>query len=138
MSRNVGIWVDHRHALVVQLLPDGETVNEIVSDIEKHVRESGGHRTNTPYGPQDASAGDKNDRRFDEHLHRYYDEVIKSLDIGDQVIILGPGEAKTELKSRISAKQPRLRIIAVETTDKMREAELVKHVRESFTAHASE
>lgn len=44
MQKIIGIWVDHKKAVIATLNQAGETksIREIQSDLERHVRLSGG------------------------------------------------------------------------------------------------
>jgi hypothetical protein len=74
MKRDVGLWIDHRKAVIVIVADDGEETKLIESDMEKHVRFASG-------SDEDGSAEDMRDRHFVNHLGRYYDRVIEC--IGD-------------------------------------------------------
>lgn len=61
MKKYIGIWVDHKKAVIVtKKQPERSyeedveiAVTQISSDVERKVRLSGGSRTrNTPWGPQ--------------------------------------------------------------------------------------
>jgi hypothetical protein len=41
MKKEIGLWIDHRKAVVVIVSDEGEEVREITSNMEKHVRFSG-------------------------------------------------------------------------------------------------
>jgi len=43
----------------------------------------------------------RRDRRFGEHLHQYYAEVVAAIHDANSILILGPGEAKGELEKRL-------------------------------------
>lgn len=132
MAENLGVWVDHRTAILVHILPEGEQIEQIDSGVEKHVREAGGSRSSTPYGPQDISAGNRHKRKRTQQLNRYYDELIERLEKADKFVILGPGEAKGELEKRIANKQLRQRLQGVESADKMTRPQLAAKVRSYF------
>ena len=132
MGMNLGVWIDHRKAVLVRLSPSGEEIEEIPSEVEKHVRASGGSRSATPYGPQDIAAGDRVDRKYAQHLNRFYDEVITHFDQAEAIFILGPGEAKQELEKRIDDRAMRGRIVAIESCDKMTTPQLAAKVRNYF------
>jgi hypothetical protein len=132
MGMNLGVWIDHRKAVLVRLSPSGEEIEEIPSEVEKHVRASGGSRSATPYGPQDIAAGDRVDRKYVQHLNRFYDEVITHFDQAEAIFILGPGEAKQELEKRIDDRAMRGRIVAIESCDKMTTPQLAAKVRNYF------
>jgi len=124
MKRNVGVWIDHRKAVIVSLTEKGEEIHEIASDMEKHVRYSG--------GAQEASAEDQRDKRFTGHLNKYYDKVVLCLRDADSILILGPGEAKGEFEKRLIAESSSARIVGIETVDKMSYGQISTKVYEHF------
>jgi stalled ribosome rescue protein Dom34 len=130
MKRDVGVWIDHRKAVIVNLRDQGEEIREIPSDVEKHVRFSG--------GAQVVSAEDQRDRRFTGHLDKYYDKVVSCIRDADSILILGPGEAKGEFEKRLRAESFGARIVSIETMDKMNYHDLATKVREHFLNSAEE
>lgn len=125
MEREIGLWIDHRKALIVIIGAEGQEVREITSHMEKHVRFSGN-------GAQDGSSEDQRDRQFWGHLDGYYDRVIDIIHDGDSIHIFGPGEAKGELVKRLKSKRPSGRIVTVETVDKMTDNQIAAKVRGAF------
>jgi len=45
MKRKVGLWIDHRKAVIVAITDKGEEVSLISSNIEKHIRPSAHTKT---------------------------------------------------------------------------------------------
>ena len=129
MTREAGLWIDHRKAVIVTLTEDGLETMQIQSNMEKHVRFSGGARSD---GPGTSLEEDQQDRRFDNQLNRYYDKVIAVIREADAILIFGPGEAKGELQHRLEREQLSGRIVSVETTDKMTDRQIAAKVRERF------
>lgn len=141
MKTFIGIWVDHRKAYVIRLQhPDRtyemgqekETVRQITSDLDRRTRLSGGSRTRkTPWGPQEIAVDSKIEDRQKHRLKRYYEHIIENLKDADKILIMGPGEAKFELRKQIgkSAKHLNNRIVDLETRDKMTERQIAAHVR---------
>ena len=133
MSCKVGLWIDHRRAFIVYLTGEDTTSETILSDVEKHVRDSGGSRSSTAYGPQDVFAGDRVDRKFQHHLEQYYERVAHVVRGVESILIMGPGEAKHELDKHLrKSKQKERPLITVETVDKMTDAQIVARVKEHF------
>jgi len=62
MTREVGVWIDHRKAVIAIIAGKTEGLRQVISNMEKHVRYSG--------AAQD-SAEDQRDRRFTGHLNKY-------------------------------------------------------------------
>jgi hypothetical protein len=123
VKTEVGVWIDHRKAVIASIAGQNEELKQVTSNMEKHVRYSG--------GDQD-SADDQRDKRFTGHLNKYYDEVVACLRDADSVLILGPGEAKTELEARLDKEGLRGRIVGIETADKMTDRQISARVREHF------
>ena len=141
MKKYAGIWLDHREAFVVYLVKNQpfadenqEMIERIESDIERRVRLSGGSRSRkTPYGPQDISVDGKQEDRIKHQLRRYYKEIVRRIRDADQILIFGPGEAKTELKKEIEkSKQLAGRINKIESADKMTKKQIAAKVRSFF------
>jgi hypothetical protein len=126
MNKHAGLWIDHRKAIVVLITDDGEEMKKIVSDMEKHVRFTGGD------GSEDGSSEDVRDRQFGNHLNDYYDQVIAVVRDADSIQIFGPGEAKGELEKRIAHEGLKSHILSVETMDKMTDRQISAKVREHF------
>lgn len=124
MKRQVGLWIDHRKTVVVSVTDQGEETTLIESDMEKHVRYSG--------GAQDVSAEDQRDRQFKGHLGAYYDRVIAYVRDAESILIMGPGEAKGELGKRLESEGLSGRIVGIETVDKITDGQLAAKVRQRF------
>jgi stalled ribosome rescue protein Dom34 len=102
MKGNVGVWIDHREAVIVAIDDtDHETVSSIQSNVKSRTRLAGGSRGRTPYAPQDVAKEQKRDHRFQHHLNKYYDCLIEILREADAIWVFGPGEAKNELWKKI-------------------------------------
>jgi stalled ribosome rescue protein Dom34 len=131
MTRKSGLWIDHRETIIVTITDDGEETKQIESGMEKHVRFSGGSGAREFHGIQ--ASEDKQDRRFEDHLNAYYDEVIACIRSADSILIFGPGEAKVELKKRLESQNLDERIVGIETFDKMSERQIAAKVRLHFS-----
>jgi hypothetical protein len=126
MKKQAGLWTDHRKAVIVIVTEEGEEIKEITSNMEKHIRFTGGTAS------EDGSTEDVRDRQFGNHLNSYYDGIIAWIRDVESIQIFGPGEAKGELEKRLKDKGFRGHIIAVETVDKMTDRQIAAKVREHF------
>jgi hypothetical protein len=82
MKTNVGLWIDHRRAVIVSVTDKAE---------KTIIREA------------------------------------------DAILILGPGEAKSELKTRLESEALGGCIAGIETADKLTERQLAAKVRKHFS-----
>jgi len=85
MNHNVGIWIDHKRAVIVTVSEGRVTSETVESDVDAHPRYS---------GQQDGGGEKKYEERHGQHLDRYYDEVISRLGQPDGLLILGPVRPK--------------------------------------------
>ena len=126
MKSAAGIWIDHRKAVIVIVSDQEEKTKQIESDMEKHVRFSGGSRS------EQGGGEDQQDRQFTGHLNAYYDEVIAQIRDAESLLIFGPGEAKGELEKRLASKGLSGRVVGIETVDKMTDRQIAAKVRQHF------
>jgi len=124
MGNNVGIWIDHKKAVIVSASADGVSTRTLESDVGAHPHFG---------GQQDGGGEKKYEERHTHRLEQYYDEVIRQLGEPEGILILGPGEAKIELEERLNRSTVRAdRAIAVEAADKLTDPQLVAKVKEHF------
>ena len=124
MKKEVGVWIDHRQTVIVMFSGQTEVITRIASHVEKHVTSTG--------AAQEDTTEDLRDRRFTDHLSKYYDEVIAHLRDAESILVLGPGEAKGEFTKRLQSEHLGGRIVGVETVDKMTDRQLAARVRQQF------
>jgi hypothetical protein len=133
MKRAVGLWIDHRKAVIDAVTDRGETISLIVSRVEKQLGRFAGVRSRTPYESQQVPADDRQEARFKGHLAAYYDAVIASIRGAESILIFGPGEAKGELKERLEKDNLGGRIVGIETIDKMTDRQIAAKVWRHFS-----
>ena len=117
MTRKVGLWIDHKKAVIVSISEKGEEVREIRSEAEKD---------------PEILADDRRQSAFTEHLRIYYDAVIDCVGDVDSILIFGAGEAKDELRKHLERDGNLGDRIVVLTTDKMTNPQIAAKVREYF------
>ena len=136
MKPNAGLWIDHREAIIVVLAETGEQTKVIQSSVEKQLRRAG-EPSSGSFVPQEVPRDDTRERAYTGHLAHYYDAIIAYLHDAGSIVILGPGEAKGELKKRFEKHKSDTRTIAMETADKMTEPQVVAHIRHHFHEDAA-
>jgi stalled ribosome rescue protein Dom34 len=136
MIKETGLWIDHRQAVIVTLVDQVGEIKRISSDVEKQVRYSG-----DSHGSHDDTTEvrrDRQDRRFDDYLSKYYAEVIACIRDADSILVFGPGEAKGELQEQMKGQILSERIVAVETADSMTDNQIAEKVRNYFQVQGSQ
>ena len=142
MKKYMGIWVDHKKAVIVtKKQPERSyeedvelVVTQISSDVERKVRLASGSRTrNTPWGPQEVAVDSKIETRQKQQLKKFYHRIIEVITDADKILIMGPGEAKLELKKEIEKSKALIpKIVGVQTSDKMTNNQIAAKVKSYF------
>ena len=132
MRLKVGLWIDHRKAIIVAVTDKGEEIKLIISKVEKQPGRSAGIRSTTSYESQQVPADDSRERKLTGHLNIYYDAVVACIRKAESILIFGPGEAKGELKKRLERNKLAGRIVSIETIDKMTDHDIAEKVRKYF------
>ncbi len=133
MNHRVGVWIDHKRAVIVSASAGAVTATTVESEVGPHARYSDRAGYPTPDGPQEGGGEMKYEGRYHRHLDQYYDEVISHLGQLDALLIFGPGEAKLQLKERLSrSKALTEELVGVETADKLTVPQIVAKVKEHF------
>ena len=132
MKRKVGLWIDHRKAVIVFLAGKEEEMKLVRSSVEKQIRRAAGSRSGGPFESQAVQSDDRQQRAFTKHLNTYYNEVISCIRDVESILIFGPGESKGELKKHLEREGLGGRIVGVETVDEMTDGQIAAKVRQYF------
>jgi peptide subunit release factor 1 (eRF1) len=127
LPRRVAIWIDQREAILITL--EGERVageEELFSEVGPHTH-----------------GGGWSQRRIEAHRHEqlkhYYEEVVQHLGPVDEILILGPGQAKHELHQSIEHhKGLKGKVVAVHGTPRLTEHELMDEAERFFALDIEE
>ena len=130
----LGVWLDHAQAYLIWMdeqgqaevqhvqaepLGGGEKANQVVP---------GGIGVYGAVAPH-ATLADKRQQQ----ARRLYDRVIRAMLSADKVYVFGPGLARKELKKRLEQhKDFAGQLVAIQSADKMSEAQMAAQVRTFF------
>lgn len=130
--KNIGLWIDHKKATLVIQTEHGENIQQIESEVGRHVHYRGASNSKSPFSAQYQQGDDQLDNKFTEQLNKFYEKVIAQIREADAVLIFGPGEAKGELEKRIAHEKVNVPVMKIETADKMTERQIAAKVRHYF------
>lgn len=116
---HVIVWIDHREAKVVGLLPD-DTQQTVVHN------DGAGRRVHHHAGS--VGSGHPRDN------HHFFDQIVAAIGDTPEVLIVGPASAKREFASDLTARHPQVakRVVGVESLDHPTNGELVAYARRAF------
>jgi hypothetical protein len=132
MKREVGLWIDHKQAVIVTVADKGEEIKLVISNVEKQIQRAAGSRSGGSFESQAVPSNGRQQREFTGHLNIYYNEVISCIRDAESILIFGPGEAKGELKKHLEREGLGGRIVGIETIDKMTDPQIAAKVRQYF------
>ena len=132
MKTNVGVWIDHRKAVIVTVAGEAVATRMVISKAESQPRRGGDRPLAGSWDVQQTRAEDKSQRAYQAELRVYYDTVIASFGDAAAILILGPGEAKNELKKRLAKAGFGDRVAGVEAADKLTDRQLAAKVLKHF------
>ncbi len=131
---NIGVWLDHRAAQLVELNDGDVKHTEIESDVERHTKSTGGTKLGgrPQFGAADSSERRLNERRQHE-IRNFFDRVKAALTGADQIAILGSGIAKDEFARYLEENNGlHERVVSVEACKPLTKGQLVALVKERF------
>ncbi len=129
----VGVWLDHRQALLFWADSDAEIdVEKLESDYQEEGEPTDSMGNSTAPGGAVLHASVEHRRK--EQLKRYYKDLDKLVKKAQQIYLFGPGQAKKELAAILQKdKSLGAKIRGIENADKkMTEPQMAAKVREEF------
>lgn len=132
MERVTGIWLDLDHAYIYHL-QKGKNEFQIIDSGIEHFNPVGGARSSTPYGAQEAVSEKHFLERKKHQAKNYYDRITLHLKDSQEVVVIGPAEAKTELHNHLGAlNNSQLKLHPPLTKDSMTENQLKATIRDYY------
>ena len=116
------VWLDHAEAHVMHIAPD---------DVEKSII----HPNKAHQKHLHAKSGAVGSGRAAED-HNYYHAIAQALNGAQEILVVGPAQAKLQLIKHIHAHDHGLsdKVIGVETVDHPTDGQLVAYARKYFAA----
>jgi hypothetical protein len=97
VKKKVGLWIDHKSAVIISLADKGVQLKRIPLESENDIRWSG--------RPQKKLLENHGDIRLSGHLSNYCDEVFSNIYDAEFIMMFGFGEAKAVIKTRLENKR---------------------------------
>ena len=117
--KKVGIWIDHRRAVIVTIEHGQETIATMEGDADR-----------LPAGPQSSINEHRIEENYKLHVVHFYKDVIKAIGKADQLLVIGPAQAKHEFAEEVE-KVADLRAVPrkIEAADKMTDPQIAAKLR---------
>ena len=125
MNNRVGLWINRNKAVIVRIAGNIEAKTIITSDMEHYDLYS-------TVVPGDGAPENVRDRRFWNHLGKYYDKIIAYIGNATEIQVFGPGGAKYELQEHLESEGLAGHIVSMEDAEKMTDLEIATKVQKRF------
>jgi len=128
--KKTGIWIDHRRAVIVTIDNGNESMQTIEGEADRQPKAAGRTGNPTPWGPQAPINEHRIEANYKLHVTNFYKDVIKAIGKTDQLLVMGPAQAKIEFAGELE-KNVDLRSVPlkVETVDGMTDPQIAAKVR---------
>lgn len=116
---HVVVWLDHREARIIDYSPDD--VHQV------NVRAGNGQRSLHHKAGSVGSGHAKDD-------HHYFDEIVAAVGTAVEVLIVGPGNAKTAFHKDLQQRHAQVakRVVGVESVDHPSDNQLLAFAKQYF------
>jgi stalled ribosome rescue protein Dom34 len=120
MPKYVAIWIDHKDARIFHVHADKVDEATVTAPLQnvhhKH-----------PKGPQGV-------KEHPDDAKRFFNEVARSLEGTEEILIVGPSTAKLEFLRYVHKHDPALeaRVVGIETVDHPTDGQLVAYAKKYF------
>jgi hypothetical protein len=127
----MGVWICQTKAVVVRLDENGATCVTMTSDIAPRHRSTGGTRAGRAFLHRSVNSTSREEAAREAAIERFFDEVAHAVEGADELVVLGPGGARTAFAARLPRGSMTVR--AVEPAgSRSSEAQIVARVMAMF------
>lgn len=135
MNKNIAIWLDYSKAHIIRDAPQNNSIQTLDSGSGGRDRFYGETSDTTRFGQYASTNEDRKANKERELLNKYYQEIQEILLPYDHILLLGSGNAKSELRNiLVDHKQFTEKIIVVKDAEAMSENQLKAFVKNFFGA----
>ena len=101
MTKNFGIWIDTKHAVIIKLSKNSHEIKTILSPIETRVRVEGESKKFGRFGGQYLTYEKNRLRRKTFQTFQFMKILLKEISTADALVIFGPSKMKKILEKEI-------------------------------------
>ena len=133
MKKNIGIWIDTKHAVIIKLSNDSHSLKIIASNIDTRERVAGETKKFGRFGSQYLTYEKNRLHRRNEQTNQYLKNLLKEIQNCDAVVLFGPAKMKKVFEKEIKGNmQISNKLVGVYNSDLMTENQMVAWVKKYF------
>jgi len=101
MKKNIGIWIDTKHAFVIRLSNNSHTFKTIESNIETRERVEGETKKYGRFGGQYLTYEKNRENKRIQMTNQFLKSLLKEIETCDSVVVFGPSKMKNIFEKEI-------------------------------------
>ena len=133
MKKNIGIWIDTKQAVIIELLDKDHAVKIIESNIETRERIPGETKKFGRFGGQYLAFEKNKLNRKNEQTNQFIKNLLKEAHNCDSIVLFGPSRMKNifekELKNNIQLAD---KLLGVSSSKLLTENQMVAWVKDFY------
>jgi len=136
MKKNIGIWIDTKKAVIINLTNAGSSVKIIESNIETRERIPGESKKFGRFGGQYLTYEKNKLNRKNEQTNQYLKQLIKEIQNCEFVVLFGPSSMKNLFEKEIKSNtQLANKLLGVFNSKLLTENQMVAWVKDFYKLH---
>jgi len=133
MKKNIGIWIDTKHAVIIKLSNDSHSLKIIESNIDTRERVAGETKKFGRFGNQYLTYEKNRLHRKNDQTNQYLKSLLKEIQNCDAVVLFGPAKMKKVFEKEIKGNmQVSNKLVGVYNSDLMTENQMVAWVKKYY------
>jgi hypothetical protein len=132
MTINAGVWIDHHKAVIVVLTDEGQEMVQILAADGVSMRSAAGLRPKSAHAQSSYMADEGRGQQVAVHGDEYYNAVIACVRSTQAILILGPGEAKGELRKRLACQKFQGHVAEMKTVAQLADQQINDYVHQHY------
>jgi hypothetical protein len=133
MKNQVGIWLDSKSALILNITESEEKLIKVKSEIESKIRFYGENKKYTRMGNLFIDSEKTKEQRRLHQMKNYMQVIIGHLKRATDIYITGPAQTKLFLSQELEKKKSfSKKNIVIENSDSMTEKQICAKIRKYF------
>ncbi|WP_372800459.1 hypothetical protein [Lutibacter sp.] len=133
MKKNIGIWIDTKHAFVIRLSNNSHTFKTIESNIETRERVEGETKKYGRFGGQYLTYEKNRENKRIQMTNQFLKSLLKEIETCDSVVVFGPSKMKHIFEKEIrNNMQLTHKLAGVSSVNYLTENQIVAWVKDYF------
>ncbi|MFD0763115.1 hypothetical protein ACFQZW_13580 [Lutibacter aestuarii] len=133
MKKNIGIWIDTKHAFVIRLSNNSHTFKTIESNIETRERVEGETKKYGRFGGQYLTYEKNRENKRIQMTNQFLKSLLKEIETCDSVVVFGPSKMKNIFEKEIrNNMQLTHKLAGVSSVNYLTENQIVAWVKDYF------